>query len=109
MFGLVAFLTAMIFTDTIHLHEKASLHSWSRTILLFCMGILGALANSLMSFILVWTIIDVVELIVHIAGTKGISISDQSVTVFFAHLVGIVLIIPVLVTQSTVCSLTDIS
>lgn len=110
VFGLVAFLTAMIFTDTIHLHERASLRSWSRILLLFCMGILGALANSLMAFILVWTIIDVVELIVHIAGTKGTSISDQSVIVFFAHLVGIILILPVLVSQSTSdAALSDLS
>lgn len=100
VFGLVAFLTAMIFTDTIHLHERVNLHSWSRILLLFCLGILGTLANSLMAFILVWTIIDVVELIVHIASTKGISISDQSVIVFFAHLVGDILMVPVLVSQT---------
>jgi|GEM_PF-5488325 len=101
IFGLVAFLSAMMFMDTIHLHERSNLRSWSRIILLFCMGVLGALANSLMAFILVWTIIDVVELIVHITGTGGFSVSDQSVIVFFAHLVGTFLILPVLVSHST--------
>lgn len=96
-FALLSLLTGMILVDTIRLHERTDIREWSRIILLSALGLVGCLMNSLLAFILCWTVIDVVGLIVQAAGKKGDLISGSVVTVFFLHLIGTFFVLAVLV------------
>jgi hypothetical protein len=96
-FALFTLLAGMVLVDTIHLHERSYLGDWSRVILLFGFLVFSALVNSLLAFILSWTILDIVELVVEISDRKDGSISTQVVLIFFAHLIGTFLLLAALI------------
>jgi hypothetical protein len=95
-FALISLLTGMILVDTIRLHERTDIRDWSRIILLFLLGLVGCLLNSLLAFVLSWTLIDLIGLIVQIAGQKE-GRSARFISVFFLRMVGTLLILSVMV------------
>jgi hypothetical protein len=95
-FALLSLLLGIVAADTIRLHERTNVRVWSRVLLLFCLGILGCLLNSLLAFILVWTVIDVIELIVHAVDNKDEVMNAQFIRAFLTHLVGTFLVMAVM-------------
>jgi hypothetical protein len=95
-FALISLLAGMILVDTIRLHERTDIRDWSRIILLFLLGLVGCLLNSLLAFVLCWTLIDLIGLIVQIAGQKQ-GRSARFITVFFLRMVGTLLVLAVMV------------
>lgn len=101
-FALLSLLAGMILVDTIRLHERTDIREWSRIILLSALGLVGCLMNSLLAFILCWTLIDIVALVVQTAGNKDELFSARIVTVFFLHLIGTFLVLVVLVKNQAI-------
>jgi len=95
-FALISLLAGMILVDTIRLHERTDIRDWSRIILLFLLGMAGCLLNSLLAFVLCWTLIDLVGLIVQLTDEKA-ERSIRFITVFFLRMVGTLLVLAVLV------------
>ena len=96
-FALLSLLAGTILVDTIRLHERTDIREWSRIILLCALGLVGCLMNSLLAFLLCWTMIDIVGLVVQAAENKDGLFSGRAVTVFFFHLIGTFLALVVLV------------
>jgi hypothetical protein len=103
-FALISMLAGMILVDTIRLHERTNIRDWSMIVLQFSLGVAGALMNSLLAFILVWTLIDVIELIAQLSGDKQGRSNSQFIGIFFAHLIGTFLILKVLVLNPSIGS-----
>jgi hypothetical protein len=97
VFALISLLTGMVLVDTINLHEQTDIRNWSRAILLFVLGIFCSILNSLLAFILAWTVFDIIELVVQLGNRQDNKFPRGMSAVLFMHFLGTLLILAVLI------------
>lgn len=91
--ALVSMLVGIIFTDTGRLGAKESLFESTQLLLLTVLGLLAVLANSSLTFILAWTLIDLVEIIVLVRIHPNDELPVQTIAVFGSRFAGTVLVL----------------
>ncbi len=64
LMALCAIQSAVIITDSARLDEIASPSVWAGVFIVYSVGLLAVLANSVIAFVLVWTLVDTIEFIV---------------------------------------------
>jgi hypothetical protein len=96
-FALISLLLGLVLTQTIRLHEQTNIREWSRVILLFSLGVACTLMDSFLAFILIWTIFDILMLLVRVTENNQRTVTFQLSAVFFLHLLGSLLIMAVLI------------
>lgn len=99
--ALLTMAVGVVLTDTSRLGEKGSLAEWTQLLLLTALGLFAALANSPLAFILTWTLIDLVEIVVLVQIHQE-ELPIQTMAVFAGRFLGtiFVLLATVLANQS---------
>lgn len=91
--ALVSMLVGIIFTDTGRLGATESLSEWTQLLLLTALGLVAVVANSPLTFILAWTLIDLVEIIVLVRIHPNDDLPVQTMAVFGSRFAGTVLVL----------------
>jgi hypothetical protein len=91
--ALVTMLVGIIFTDTGRLGASESLSEWTQLLLLTALGLVAVVANSPLTFILAWTLIDLVEIIVLVRIHPNDDLPVQTMAVFGSRFAGTVLVL----------------
>ena len=93
LFALCAVQTTVIITDSSRLNEIPSPNIWTGVFLVYSVGFLAVLSNSIITFFLLWALVDLIELIVLI---RTVSTTEQTKEVaisFAVKILGIFLLI----------------
>lgn len=91
--ALLSMLVGIVLTDTSRLGERGSLNEWTQLLLLTSLGLVAVLANSPLAFILAWTLIDLVEIIVLVSIHPGEELPVQTIAVFGGRFLGTIFVL----------------
>jgi len=108
-YALLSVLVGIVFTETTRLGQKANLSQWTEILLVTALGLLTILANSSLTFVLTWTLIDVVEIIVLAQIKQQGELNIQTLAVFGSRFIGTVLVLLAMILGNQAGSALDIS
>lgn len=91
--ALASIQLAIILTDSTHLEELPSTNVWSGIFIINAIGILAVLSSSLLAVILLWTLIDIVELFIVIFTVPSEEHKNIAIVSFAVKLAGTFLFI----------------
>jgi hypothetical protein len=89
LFALCAVQTAVIFTDSSRLNEIPSPTIWSGVFLVYSVGFLAVLSNSIITIFLLWTLVDIIEFLVLIRTVSTINQRNEIVVSFAVKILGL--------------------
>lgn len=92
-FALLSVLVGIVFTGTTRLDQKGNLAQWTETLLVTALGLITILANSPLAFILTWTLIDVIEIIVLLQINQESELRLQTTAVLGSRFIGTILVL----------------
>ena len=90
--SLAALLLAVLWTDSARLEGDARPRNWSLSLLVAGLGLMGVLAGSPLALILVWTALDLLELVIVIGTSAGRQFGEQTVIQFSVRVTGTLLV-----------------
>jgi hypothetical protein len=93
LFALCAVQTAVIITDSSHLDEIPSSAIWSGLFLVYSVGFLAALTNSIITILLVWALVDTIEFMVLIPTAISNQKVNEIVVSFAVKILGLFFLI----------------
>jgi len=93
LLSLAAVQGAVIITDSSRLQEIPKVSIWSGVFLVYSVGMLAVLTNSIISIFLVWAIVDVIELIILIRTTSSNQTINEIVVSFGVKILGLFFLI----------------
>ncbi len=91
--ALLSMLVGIILTDTSRLGSSQSLSEWTQLLLLTFLGLLSVLADSPLAFLLSWTLIDLVEIIVLVRIHRKDELPVQTLAVFGSRFAGTIFVL----------------
>ncbi|MEA5078073.1 MAG: hypothetical protein VB013_05840 [Anaerolineaceae bacterium] len=91
--ALLSMLVGIILTDTGRLGSSQSLSEWTQLLMLTFLGLIAVLANSPLAFLLTWTLIDLVEIIVLVGIHPRDELPVQTIAVFGSRFAGTVFVL----------------
>ncbi|MHC1739994.1 MAG: hypothetical protein AB9897_02665 [Anaerolineaceae bacterium] len=97
IFALASVLVGIIFTSSIHLQKTDVFSNWIEILTLTAVGMIALLAQSPLAFLIMWALIDIVELIVFTIINQEQKISVQTYTIFIGRALGLGLVIAAMV------------
>lgn len=92
MFALAAVCLAVILTASARLQYNVSPYAWAGVLSLSAVGFLAVLSGNMLTLILTWSLVDLIELIVLQANSSNRSLGIQTVIGFSARVTGTVLV-----------------
>lgn len=93
LLALCAVQTAVIITDSSRLDEIPSPAIWSGLFLVYSVGILAALTSSIITILLVWALVDVIEFIILIRNVTSDQKINEIVVSFAVKILGLFMFI----------------
>ena len=96
-FSLAALLLAVILTAPVRLGQKSIPAAWASNLFITSMGLMGVLSGNLITLLLVWSLIDVVELIIMLRTVQEPRLNRQAVLAFAARVSGTIVALAALV------------
>jgi hypothetical protein len=84
---------AFIFTDAARLETEARPYNWAAGLVFVALGMLAVMAGSPLTLILIWTAVDLVELVMVLTTKAGQKMGQQTVTVFSIRVAGTLLVL----------------
>ena len=93
MIALCAVQTAVIITDSSRLDEIPSVNVWSGVFLVYAVGFLAVLSNSIITFMLIWALVDLIEFLVLVKTTSQKELTNEIVVSFSVKTLGLMLLI----------------
>ncbi len=87
-FSLAALLLAVILTAPVRLGKKSYPIAWASNLFILGMGLAGVLSGNLLTLLLVWSLIDVVELGIMLRTVHEPRLNAQVVVAFMARVTG---------------------
>lgn len=103
-FGLAALLLAVILTAPVRLSKRSIPLAWASNLFITSMGLIGVLSGNLITLLLVWTLIDIVELIVMLRTVNEPRLNRQVVFAFAGRMSGTIVALAALVVNQDVVS-----
>ena len=91
--SLAALLLAGLWTDAARLESDAGPLNWSLSLLVAGLGLLALMAGSSLALILVWTVVDLLELVIVFSTSAGRKFGEQTVIQFSVRVGGTLLVI----------------
>ena len=96
-FSLAALLLAVILTAPVRLGQKSIPTAWASNLFITSIGLMGVLSGNLVTLLLVWSLIDVVELIVMLRTVQEPRLNRQVILAFAARVSGTIVALAALV------------
>lgn len=93
LFALCAVQTAVIITDSSRLNEIPSSNIWTGVFLVYCVGFLAVLSNSIITFFLLWALVDLIELVVLVRTVSTIEQTKEVAISFAVKILGLFFLI----------------
>jgi len=93
MFALASLLVGILFSSAGHLHEPHITNDLIEVMGLTAVGMLALLAGSAVSFLLVWALIDIVEIIAFTLLNRDETLKVQTYAIFIGRALGLVLVL----------------
>ncbi len=87
-FSLAALLMAVILTAPVRLGQKSYPIAWASNLFILGMGLMGVLSGNLLTLLLVWTLIDLVELVVMLRTVHEARLNTQVMIAFMVRVSG---------------------
>jgi hypothetical protein len=87
-FSLTTLLLAVILTAPVRLSQRSYPIAWASNLIITCMGLVGVLSGNLLTLLLVWSLIDIVELVVMLRTAHSPQSNRQVVFAFAMRLTG---------------------
>ena len=91
-FALASIQLAIILTDSTRLEELPTVNIWSGIFIINALGYISILANSFLTIFLIWTLIDIVELLIVLLTVRNDEMVNVGVISFAVKIVGIILL-----------------
>jgi len=92
-FSLAVVALAFILTDSARLETEARPLNWAAGLVLTGVGLLAVMAGSPVSLVLIWTAVDLLELVMVLATDAGRRMGQQTVTLFSVRVAGTLLVL----------------
>jgi hypothetical protein len=92
-FCLVVLALAFMLTDAARLETEARPYNWAAGLGLTAVGLLAVMAGNPMTLVVVWTAVDIIELLMVLSTEAGRRLGQQTVTVFSVRSSGTLLVI----------------
>lgn len=89
-FSLATLLLAIILTAPVRLTQKSYPLAWASNLVITSMGLVGVLSGNLITLLLVWSLIDIIELIVMLRTVHEPRLNSQVVIAFAVRVLGTV-------------------
>ena len=93
LFALASLLVGILFASSAHLSDANIFVTWFEVLFLTAVGMLSLLADSPLAFLLIWGMIDIVEIVVFVIINRDLSFSVQSYAIIFSRALGLILVI----------------
>lgn len=93
LFALCAVQTAVIVTDSARLNEIPSTNIWSGLFLVYSVGFLSVLSNSVIAFLLIWALVDFLEFLVMAKTIPQKEMTNEIVVSFAVKTLGLMFLI----------------
>ena len=90
-FSLSGLLLAVILTAPVRLEQKSYPIAWASNLIINCMGLAGVLSGNLITLLLAWSLIDVVELVIMLRTVHEPRLNCQVIIAFGARVTGTIL------------------
>lgn len=90
--SLAALLLAGLWTDSARLESDAGPLNWSLSLLVAGLGLLALMAGTPVALILVWTLVDLLELVIVLSTSAGRRFGEQTVIQFSVRVSGTLLV-----------------
>jgi hypothetical protein len=90
--SLAALLLAVVWTDAARLESDAGPRNWSLSLLVAGLGLLAVMVGSPLALILVWTAVDLLELVIVFSTSAGRQYGEQIVIQFSVRVSGTLLV-----------------
>lgn len=97
LFSIITLLVCVIFTDAVRLQSTGSLISISGPFLLTGTVLISVLSSTPLSFILTWTILDIVELCILTTISRDEVIFNKAIISFVVRIIGTLLVVSAMV------------
>ena len=110
-FALASIQLAIILTNSTRLEELPTVNIWSGIFIINALGYIAILANSFLTIFLVWTLIDIVELLIVLLTVRNDEMVNVGVISFAVKIAGIILLMVAVfisITQNQPISLNSI-
>lgn len=92
-FSLVLIAAAFVLTDAARLETEARPYNWAGGLALTALGLLAVMAGNPITFVVIWTAVDLVEFLMVMVTTGGRQVGVQTVTLFSVKVAGTLLLI----------------
>ena len=93
LFAFASLLVGTIFASSAHLSDVSVFTNWNEVLFLTAMGMLSLLADSPLAFLIMWAMIDIVEIVIFTIVNRDQHIGVQTYAIFLGRALGLVLVI----------------
>lgn len=92
-FAFASLLAGTIFASSAHLTDASVFTNWNEVLFLTAIGMMSLLADSPLAFLIMWAMIDVVEIVIFTIVNRDQKIGVRTYAIFFGRALGIILVI----------------